>query len=144
MSSTSYRLRPAPPVRAFFTAAILVVVGAVLFVTAAANAWHWIVGALGVIVMVLGVGLIAGAAVASSRLRVHATLDATGYHIVSIRGEVDGTWLDVTRVTLTGPRLVIERRDGGDHEVLTPRGDQDPLADKMMADMSHRLATRLG
>lgn len=144
MSSTSYRLQPAPPVRALFTAAILFVIGAVLLVSAAANTWHWIVIVLAAIVMVLGIALMAAAAVATFRFRVHATLDATGYHIVSARGEIDGTWLDVTRVTLTGPRLVIERRDGGDHEVLTPRGDKDPLADKMMADMSHRLATRLG
>ena len=144
MKSSTYLLRPVPPVRAFLTASALCITGAVLIVLATDNAWHWIVTVLGELLVTLGVALTVLGVIALYRLRVRAVFDATGYNIRSQRGQVDGTWIDVTRVTLSGPRLVIERREGEDHQVLTPMGDRDPLAEEMLQDMSHRLHNRYG
>lgn len=144
MKSSAYVLRPAPPVRAFLTASTLTVLGAVLVVLAAANRWHPVVTVLGGVLIAAGLALTALGIWALFRLRVHARFDATGYTITSQRGEVDGPWIEVRKVTLSGPRLVIERREGADHEVLTPLGDTDPVAERMLRDMTRRLHNRYG
>lgn len=143
-SSSSYLLRPAPPIRAFGLAGILAIVGAVVIVLAAENGWPAAVPVIGWILVGLCVLLIAGAVLAMFRLRVHANFDKTGYHIQSQRGTVDGPWLDVTKVTLSGPRLIIVRRTGEPHEVLTPQGDKDPESERMLREMTARLHDRYG
>lgn len=144
MESSTYQLRPAPPVGAFLVASAASIIGALLVVLTSAQSWHWIVSVIGVLLIVAGLVLTGFGVWAVYRLRVRATFDATGYNITSQRGVVDGTWIDVQKVTLSGPRLVIERRDGDTHEVLTPLGDQDPLAERMLQDMTLRLHKRYG
>lgn len=140
----TYILRPAPPIKAFFIAAILIIVGAVLTVTASAQAWHVVVTVLGVIVLVAGVALAVMAVVAMFRSRVKAELSGSGFRITTSNEVIDGRWSDITKATRSesGHRITLQLRDDTERHVLSPVGRENPDMAAFTEDLVARLRNR--
>jgi len=109
---TTHVLRPALPLRSYFVAAILAILGAAM-VTGSGfgrNPWLLVFGAL---VLADGLVLILMTTLSARRARVAVDLDQVGYVIHSQEGDVRGAWDQVTRVTRSadGTQLVFHQGD---------------------------------
>ena len=109
---TTHVLRPALPLRSYFVAAILAILGAAM-VTGSGfgrNPWLLVFGAL---VLADGLVLILMTTLSARRARVAVDLDQVGYVIHSQEGDVRGVWDQVTRVTRSadGTQLVFHQGD---------------------------------
>ncbi|WP_051215605.1 hypothetical protein [Granulicoccus phenolivorans] len=140
----TYVLRPAPPIKAFFIAAVLIILGAVFTVTSTAQGWHVVVTVLAVIVLIAGVALAAMAVVAMLRSRVKAELRGDGFHIESANGIIDGRWNDITKATRSesGHRITLVMRDDTERHVLSPVGRENPDMAAFTEDLVARLRNR--
>ncbi|NNG19719.1 hypothetical protein HJ590_09045 [Naumannella sp. ID2617S] len=134
-------LRPAPPVRAFGIAAVLIVVGAVLVVTGSAQQWPVVALALGGLVLVLGLVLFAAGVAAVVRMRVRAELTPTGYSFRTPGGVRHGTWADTVRVGISDSGRRISFLDRGERvqHVISPVGDESPEMEALTAEIVRRL-----
>lgn len=136
-------LRPPLPARAFLSAALGSVLGAILIVVSRAQGWHVLVTALGVILLVAGLILLGAAVITTLRVRVRAELTPTGYSFRTPAGVRHGTWADAVRVTTSGSgrRLTFHLRDESEQIVLSPVGTDDPAMSRMIQDITAHLKT---
>ena len=109
---TTHVLRPALPLRSYFVAAILAILGAAMVAGSGSgrNPWLLVFGAL---VLADGLVLILMTTISARRARVAVDLDQAGYVIHSQEGDVHGDWDHVTRVTRSadGTQLVFHQGD---------------------------------
>ena len=135
----TYELVPRPPVRAYAIAGAAAILGAALTVAAAANEWSSAFVAFGLALLIAGAVLFAAAVVSATRMRVRVTLTDEGYHLSGPGGERDGTWAEVTKVSLAadGHRLTLHHSPERRTFLVTPGGAHDPvlatLGDAMVA-----------
>lgn len=137
----TYVLKPRPPMRAFFLAAILSALGALLVVVAAANhlGAAWITLAF----IVLGIGLALGLVgwVSMSRMQTTIKLDDAGYQISGPGVDKRGEWSDVTKVTTSNgdTHLTMYHGEVGRTHIMCP-GGQDG---RQMAALAQDIADHL-
>lgn len=138
---TVHTLRPQPPVRAFLTAALVSVVGAVLIVLAAAQQWPGGVMALAVVILIAGLALLAAGFWSMWRMRVRAELTPTGYTFRTPAGVRHGTWAETVKVTASesGHRISFHHRDETVDHVLCPVGSEHPAMAVLVEDVTERL-----
>lgn len=109
---TTHVLRPALPLRSYFVAAVLAILGAAMVAGSGfgKNPWLLVFGAL---VLADGLVLILMTTISARRARVAVDLDEKGYVIHSREGDVHGAWGQVTRVTRSadGTQLVFHQGD---------------------------------
>lgn len=140
MEDTQYIISPRIPVRGFFVAAVVCVIGAALLVTSLALDWHIALGVVGGALIVLGVLLMVVGFLAMRAGRSSLLFTEDGYELVGPGGEQSGTWQDVTRVTQTrdGRRITIQNAEGGRAQLVFAPGAEAQF-DQMLADMVKRL-----
>lgn len=143
--SSLYLIKPRPPVRAFFIAAVTSVVGAALLVLALMLEWHWAVGVIGGVLIAAGVALVALAFVAPEKQKVRLTFTADGYTLEGPGSKESGWWEEVTRVTQSGDgrRVTIFSGDDVRHHLMFAPGSTVDM-DRVLQDLSDRLDAAKG
>lgn len=137
----TYVLKPRPPMRAFFVAAIISALGAVLTVVAAAQ--HagavWIM--LAFILLALGVVLAVMGWLSMTRMQTYIKLDDKGYEIKGPGVEKAGEWTDVNRVTTSngGTHLTMYHGEVGRTHIMCPGGQ----GGAQMAELAQDIADHL-
>ena len=137
----TFELRPPPPVRAYALAGVLTGAGAVLTAVAATSGWAAGLVAFGLALVVAGVVLGVAAVVAARGMRVRVELTDEGYHLSGPAGERDGTWAEVTRVTLAadGHRLTLHHSPDRRTLLVAPGGGRSPRLEELGEAMARRL-----
>lgn len=137
---TVHTLRPQPPARAFLTAAVVSVVGALLIVLASAQQWPVVV-ALGVVVLIAGLALLGAGFWSMWRMQVRAELTPTGYTFRTPAGVRHGTWAETIKVTASesGRRMSFHHRDETVDHVVCPVGANHPAMTELVEDVTSRL-----
>lgn len=140
MEDTQYIISPRIPVRGFFVAAVLCVIGAGVLVASLALDWNVVIGVLGGALIVLGVLLMIIGFIAMRAGRSSLLFTEDGYELVGPGGEQAGAWQDVTRVTQArdGRRITIQDAEGGRAQLVFAPGAEAQF-DQMLADMVKRL-----
>ncbi len=115
-------MTPRPPVRALALAAALAIAGAVSIVVPLG-------GAVGTILVVVGVVLLMGALVLGAlafavprRQQVVIRVDDEGYRVDASGGVRQGDWASVTRVTASAGRLTLHRGENERVHLVSPAG----------------------
>ncbi len=136
-----FELAPRPPMRAYGLAGLLAALGAGLTVAASAQGWGTGVVAFGLALLVAGLVLLVAAVVAARRMRVRVELTETGYQVSGPGGEREGTWAEVTRITLAadGHRLTLHHSPEHRTLLVTPAGRHDPELERLGQAMARRL-----
>lgn len=143
MEDTQYIIKPRPPLRGFFLAAILCVVGAGVLVASVVLDWGVIAGTAGGVVLVLGLILfLVGFAAMRVRRSVLLFTDE-GYELAGPHGTQIGKWVDVGRVTQAGQRMTITSRKGKKTQLLFAPSAAAQF-DEMRRDMVKRLDAARG
>lgn len=126
-------LKPRPAVRAFGLAAVLALVGAGLIVAASQYAWHVAVSAMGGMLLVASVVLIALAIMAPARRAVTVELDDKGFRVLDAEGVQSASWDDVTKVTAIPGRLTFHAGTSKRFQLIAPEAtsDLDEIADEV-------------
>lgn len=145
MDDTHYVIKPRPPFRAFFIAAVATILGAALVVLTLVNAWHWVVLALGIIVLVAGLVLFLAGLAATGRGRVAITFTDDGYSLDGSAGSEGGRWETVTRVTQSDDGRHVTVHNGSDerHHLVFAPGNSGQVAE-LLEDMTKRLDVAKG
>lgn len=145
MDDSHYVIRPRPPFRALFIAAGATIVGAGLVVLTLVNAWHWVVLALGIIVLIGGIVLFLAGLAATGRGRVAITFTDDGYRLDGAGGGEGGRWETVTRVTQTDDGRQVTIHNGPDerHRLVFAPGSTGQV-DELLGDMTRRLDAAKG
>ncbi len=142
MATSTYVIKPRPPVRAFALSAILALLGAAVIVLSAEYGWPVGVLALGVVVLVLSVALVVLAFVARSRMAVTVEITDDGYVVREPGGVREGRWADVTKVTEAPGRLTFHSGDDRRFHLMAPGGSGD--LDRIAAEVARRLDVQRG
>lgn len=140
MADTEYLIKPRPPIRAFVTAAVASIAGALLTVFAQQLDWGGILVAVGGLLLVAGVVLAIAGLVAMRRQQMVLRLTGTGYELSGSQGVASGDWDRVTRITQSedGRRFTIfEGEDVRRHLVFSPGATTQ--VDQLLADLAQRL-----
>lgn len=143
--SSRYLIKPRPPVRAFFIAAVASVAGAALLVLALTQGWHWVVAVVGGVLIAVGVALAVLAFLAPERQKVQLTFTPDGYRLEGQGSSESGLWEDVTRVTqsVDGRRVTIFSGEEARHHLMfAPGSDVD--IELVLQDLSVRLDAAKG
>ena len=145
MAESIHVIKPQPPVRAFVTAAVADLVGAVVLVAALSQGWHVALVVLGALLLVAGVGLLVMALVSMNRVAARFTLTDDGYRLVGPGVEHSGEWADVSKVTQSqeGSHVTIYHGAVRRTHLLFPGGDRAQI-DAVLADIRARLQTAKG
>lgn len=145
MAESIHVIKPQPPVRAFVTAAVADLVGAVVLVAALSQGWHVALVVLGALLLVAGVGLLVMALVSMNRFAARFTLTDDGYRLVGPGVEHSGEWADVSKVTQSqeGSHVTIYHGAVRRTHLLFPGGDRAQI-DAVLADIRARLQAAKG
>lgn len=145
MAETTYVIKPQPPVRAFVTAAVADLVGAVVLVVALSQGWHVAFAILGGLILVAGVALLVAAIVSINRFAARLTLTDEGYRLVGPGVDHAGEWADVSKVTQSqeGSHVTIYHGSVRRTHLLFPGGDRAQI-DQVLADVRARLQAAKG
>lgn len=145
MDDSHYVIRPRPPFRAFFIAAIAAILGAGFVVLTLVNAWHSMVLAVSILVLVAGIVLFLAGLAAMGRGRVAITFTDDDYTLVGAAGRQGGRWESVTRVTQSDDGRQVTIHNGPDevHRMLFAPGNAG-LVDELLEDMTKRLDAAKG
>lgn len=140
MQDTQYIITPRAPVRGFFLAAVLCVLGAGVIVAAIALDWGpWIASAGGV-VLFLGILLMIIGFIAIRARRSVLLFTDSGYKLEGPGGRRKGSWRGVTRVTQSRDRRrisIFNSRGGRTQLVFAPGAEAQ--FDELLKDMVRRL-----
>ena len=143
MEDTQYIIKPRPPVRGFFLAAVLCVVGAGVIVATAVLDWSVIIGTLGGMLLLLGLLLFIVGLLAMRARRSVLLFTEDGYELDSPQGRRKGRWDNVHRITQAGLRMTIIARNGKKtYLVFAPCAEAQ--FDEMRRDMVKRLDAARG
>ena len=145
MAESTHVIKPRPPVRAFVTAAVAALAGAVLLVVSLTQDWHVALTILGGLVLLGGVVLTVVAFLSIDRLAVRLTLDDAGYRLVGPSVDHAGDWADVTKVTQSqeGSHVTIYHGAIRRTHLLFPGGDRQQI-DDVLTDIRQRLQAANG
>lgn len=145
MDDTHYVIRPRPPFRAFFIAAVATILGAGFVVLTLVNTWHFVVLALSILVLIAGILLFLAGLAAMGRGRVGITFTDDGYRLDGAAGNESGLWETVTRVTQTEDGRHITIHDGAEqrHHLSFAPGNTGQIAE-LLKDMTQRLDAAKG
>lgn len=140
MRESTHVIKPRPPVRAFVTAAVADLAGALLLVAALSQGWHVAVVVVAVLLLVAGTALMIGAFVSLDRLAVRFTLTDEGYRLVGPGVDHSGVWADVSKVTQSheGSHVTIYHGAVRRTHLLFPGGDRAQI-DEVLAEVRARL-----
>lgn len=140
-----FTLRPRPPLRPLFIAAVTEVVGALLLVLWRAAGLPAVVGVLGVVLLVLGAALVVAAVVLTARLRAEVLLEADAVTVVRGGRRRSLPWGEVREVTEEHPRLSIVGGDASSRlVVVNPRPAGDPQFAALAGALTRRLDAERG
>jgi hypothetical protein len=135
-----YTLKAVAPVRPLAIAAAAVVLGAVLLVLWRSAGLSLVVGALGVLLMLLGVALAVAALVLTARLRTEVRLEPEALTIVRRGRQRSVPWDQVREVILDHPRLtVVAAEPAAGLVVINPRSAGDPRFASLLVQITQRL-----
>lgn len=145
MDASHYVIRPRPPFRAFFIAAVATILGAGFMVLTLVNAWVWPVLALSILVLLAGLVLFLAGLAATGRGRVAITFTDEGYTLAGSSGSDGGRWETVTRVTQTddGHQVTIHNGANERHRLVFTPGSSGQV-EELLADMTKRLDAAKG
>ena len=135
-SGQHFVLGATPSVRSLIAAAVVTVLGAVLLVLAAEQGWPVVVFVVGVLLMVLGLALAAGALLAYRRFAQTLLVAPEAITVVTGRRRRTLRWHDVDTVQLSGRSMVLRTKNGSGEQPLTvnPGGySEDVFADLVQA-----------
>lgn len=140
MEDTQYIISPRTPVRGFFIAAVLCVLGVGLLVAAVALEWGLALSITGAVVAVIGVILMVVGFIAKRARRSTLLFTKNGYELRGPGGSRTGSWRGVSRVTQTkdGRRITIHNSTGGAAQLVFAPGAEAQF-DEMLKDMVQRL-----
>ena len=141
MGEQTYLLKPPPPVRAYGIAAVASLVGAMFLVFSLTNSWHPIVTVLAGVVLLLGIGLLVVAMLATQRNTVRVILDDDGYRVEGSMQSRDGEWRDVSKVTqsIAGGHITIYHGDARRTHLLFPGGGDAEVIRIVLDDVTARI-----
>ena len=143
MPERTFFLKPRPPLRAFFLAALLSLVGGVLTVSSLQHGWNALAVTLSVIVLVLGIALFTVAILATIRLGVRITITDEGYKVSGTQTTREGQWKDVSKVTqaVEGAHITIYHGNVRRTHLIFPGGPaqarMQEVIDEIMARLEH-------
>lgn len=143
METTTYTIRPRPPLRAFALAAVLAVAGAALVVAAKIWSWHMAVIIVGVLLLVGSMGLITSALRVPLGLTVRVAFSEDGYSVEKAGQVRTGRWSEVTRVTSEPGHITFHLADEQRFHLLFAHEarEQQP---ELEADITRRLDNSRG
>lgn len=142
----TYVLKPRPPMRAFFIAAALSLVGAVLTVIAAASHAGAVWITLAFILLAVGVALAVTGWLSMSRMRTFINLTDEGYAIKGPGVDKTGEWSDVTKVTTSnnGTHLTMYHGEVGRTHIMCPGGHDGEQMAALAQDIADHLDVNRG
>ncbi|MHA6523831.1 hypothetical protein [Tessaracoccus sp. G1721] len=145
MAESIHVIKPQPPVRAFVTAAVAALAGAVLLVAALSQGWHVVVVVIAGLLLAAGVGLMVMALVSMNRFAARFTLTDDGYSFVGPGVDHSGEWADVSKVTQSqeGSHVTIYHGAVRRTHLLFPGGDRAQI-DAVLNDIRARLRAAKG
>ena len=145
MAESTHVIKPQPPVRAFVTAAVADLVGAVLLVAALSQGWHVAFAVLGGLILLAGVALLVMALVSMNRFAARLTLTDEGYRLTGPGVDHEGAWADVSKVTQSqeGSHVTIYHGAVRRTHLLFPGGDRAQISE-VLADIRARLQAAKG
>lgn len=141
MPERTFFLKPRPPLRAFATAAVMSLVGALFLVLAVQSLWHTVVVAIAAIILILGIALFLVSLIAMLRLGVRITINDEGYEVSGTHQSHSGKWDDVTKVTqaVEGAHITIYHGNVVRTHLIFPGGP----AQEQMQDVVDAIMERL-
>lgn len=144
--TTTYVLKPRPPVRAFAIAAGTAVCALLLVVEGSAWSWPVFFVVLGWLLLACALGLLGAALWSMHRMRVFVDLDDDGYAISGAGSQAAASWTDVARVTSVGggSRLVFYAKDGTTTNLVSPSGPGNREIKRLSDDLAIRLDASRG
>ena len=145
MPESTHVIKPQPPVRAFVTAAVADLAGALLLVAALSQDWHIAFVVVAILLLVAGTALMIGAFVSLNRLAVRFTLTDEGYRLLGPGVDHAGEWADVSKVTQSqeGSHVTIYHGAVRRTHLLFPGGDRAQI-DEVLAEVRARLKAAKG
>ena len=145
MPESTHVIKPQPPVRAFVTAAVADLAGALLLVAALSQGWHVAFVVVAALLLVAGTALMIGAFVSLNRLAVRFTLTDEGYRLLGPGVDHAGQWADVSKVTQSqeGSHVTIYHGAVRRTHLLVPGGDRAQI-DEVLAEVRARLKAAKG
>ncbi|HMR50442.1 MAG TPA: hypothetical protein PKE40_14590 [Arachnia sp.] len=141
MGEQTYLLKPPPPVRAYGIAAVASLLGAMFLVFSLTNGWHAFFTVLAGIILLLGIGLLVVAMIATQRNTVRVVLDDDGYRIEGTVQSHDGRWRDVSKVTqsIAGGHITIYHGNVRRTHLLFPGGGDAEVIKIVLDDITARI-----